>query len=275
MRSVSRSFLLLLFLCSFAFAQTTGDILGKVTDSAGAPLPNVTVTLSSPALINSQVRVTAAEGLFQFPTLPIGLYKVTFEAAGFSTAVREGIDLQSGVAMDVNMAMVKGAAGATVVTTQTSAVDQRNTNVQASTQANVLANMGGSRDIFSVMAVTPGQSIVGTVDVGGSQAGSQRSNFAYGYRQLSARNNYDGTNATEGTTSMMVYVDYGAVAELRQTTAGNDASMPVPGTYMNAIVKQGSDTTHAGVYFDYENPSFQGHNITNQQSKRAPARARA
>ena len=117
------------------------------------------------------------------------------------------------------------------------------------------------------MAVTPGQSIVGTVDVGGSQAGSQRSNFAYGYRHFSARNNYDGTNCTEGQTSMMVYVDYGAVAELRQTTAGNDASMPVPGTYMNAIVKQGSDTTHAGIYFDYENPSFQGHNISDAQLK--------
>ena len=53
---------------------------------------------------------------------------------------------------------------------------------------------------------------------------------------------------------MPVYVDYSAVAEMRQTTAGNDASMPVPGTYLNAMVKQGSDTMHAGIYFDYENP---------------------
>ena len=54
------------------------------------------------------------------------------------------------------------------------------------------------------MAVTPGQAIVGTVDVGGNQAGSQRSNFTYGYRQLQARNKYDGTNVTEGTSSVMV-----------------------------------------------------------------------
>jgi hypothetical protein len=249
MRLVSRSFLLVLFLCTLAFAQTTGDILGKVSDSAGKPLPNVTVTLTSPALMAAQTRVTGATGLFTFPTLPIGIYKVTFTSAGFSTNVREGIDLQAGVSMDVNVAMVKGSG--TVTTAHTQMVDQRNTAVQASTQASVMANVGASRDIYSIMAVTPGQTIVGTVDVGGNQAGSQRSNFAYGYRQLQARSLYDGVNVTEGTASVMVYFDYGAVAELKQTTAANDASMPVPGTFLNAIIKQGSNTTHAGVYFVY------------------------
>ena len=62
MRLVPRIFLLTLLLCSFAFAQTTGNIYGTVTDSSGAPLPKVTVTLTSPALINAQAQVTGAVG---------------------------------------------------------------------------------------------------------------------------------------------------------------------------------------------------------------------
>jgi hypothetical protein len=49
------------------------------------------------------------------------------------------------------------------------------------------------------------------------------------------------------------------------TTAGNDASMPVPGTFINAVIKQGGNSIHGDVYFDYENPNFQGTNINRKQ----------
>ncbi len=39
-----------------------GRINGTVTDNTGAVLPGVTVTVSSPALIQPQVQVTGAEG---------------------------------------------------------------------------------------------------------------------------------------------------------------------------------------------------------------------
>ena len=65
---------------SAAWAQSqTGDIFGKVTDTSGAVLPGVTVTLSGPSLLQPQVATTSDTGSFQFPRLNVGVYVVKFE----------------------------------------------------------------------------------------------------------------------------------------------------------------------------------------------------
>ena len=51
-----------------------GRINGTVTDNTGAVLPGVTVTVSSPALIQPQVQVTGADGVYRFIALPPGVY---------------------------------------------------------------------------------------------------------------------------------------------------------------------------------------------------------
>src|SRR4029450_2402217 len=77
-----------------AFAQTGqnfGELVGKVADEQGAILPGVTVTLTGPDLMGAQTVGTNERGLFRFPAVPSGTYKVTFELPGFSTLVREGV----------------------------------------------------------------------------------------------------------------------------------------------------------------------------------------
>src|SRR5688500_19914287 len=68
-----------------------GRINGTVTDNTGAVLPGVTVTTTSPALIQPQVQVTGADGSYRFLALPPGLYDVSFELAGFQGVKREGV----------------------------------------------------------------------------------------------------------------------------------------------------------------------------------------
>jgi len=68
-----------------------GRLNGTVTDNTGAVLPGVTVTVSSPALIQPQVQVTSTEGDFRFIALPPGVYEVAFELAGFQSLKREGV----------------------------------------------------------------------------------------------------------------------------------------------------------------------------------------
>jgi protocatechuate 3,4-dioxygenase beta subunit len=66
-----------------AFAQMTqGRLTGTVTDSQGAVMPGVTVTVTSPAMIGAQNTVTEANGRYLFPSLPSGTYKVAFELSG-------------------------------------------------------------------------------------------------------------------------------------------------------------------------------------------------
>ena len=72
-----------------------GRINGTVTDNTGAVLPGVTVTASSPALIQPQVQVTGADGVFRFIALPPGVYTIDFELSGFQNVKREGVRVLS------------------------------------------------------------------------------------------------------------------------------------------------------------------------------------
>ena len=84
------------FLCVPGMAlgqEVRGRIVGVVTDQSGAVVPGATVTATSPALIQPRMVVTADNGSYSFPSLPSGIYSVTFELAGFKTLRREQIRL--------------------------------------------------------------------------------------------------------------------------------------------------------------------------------------
>ena len=63
-------------------------------DSSGAVLPGVAVEATSPALIEKvRATVTDGSGAYILNDLRPGQYSVTFTLPGFSTVVRNGIDL--------------------------------------------------------------------------------------------------------------------------------------------------------------------------------------
>ena len=74
-------------------------------------LPGVTVEASSPALI-SKVRasVTDDSGQYRIPDLPPGTYKITFSLTGFTTVVREGVELTGGGVMTIGADMRVGSS---------------------------------------------------------------------------------------------------------------------------------------------------------------------
>ena len=75
-------------LASPAFAQgggasSTGSISGEIKDAQGGVLPGVTVTATSPAQIGALTAVTNEAGIYRFPAVPPGEYRLAFELAGF------------------------------------------------------------------------------------------------------------------------------------------------------------------------------------------------
>ena len=73
------------------FAQQTGEIYGKVTDSSGAILPGASVTVSGGPLLQPLTATTSESGTFRFPQLLVSEYEVKFELAGFKTMVNSKI----------------------------------------------------------------------------------------------------------------------------------------------------------------------------------------
>src|SRR5262245_31182501 len=98
--------LTLALLASPVSAQTgDGALRGYAKDESGAVLPGVTVTATSPELIQPVVYVTDAAGLYRLNNLPPGTYVITAELPGFAIVRREGILVRAGqtFAIDIDM----------------------------------------------------------------------------------------------------------------------------------------------------------------------------
>src|SRR5260221_11169581 len=75
-------------------SRSTGEIRGTATDSSGAVLPGVTVTVLN---INTGVTatfVTNGDGLYDTVSTPTGTYQISFEKTGFKKLVRGPITLE-------------------------------------------------------------------------------------------------------------------------------------------------------------------------------------
>ncbi|MBL8190156.1 MAG: carboxypeptidase regulatory-like domain-containing protein, partial [Acidobacteria bacterium] len=101
-----------------AFAQfDTATVLGTITDSSGAALPKATVTLRNVATGITAQAQTDENGNYQFFNVKIGTYTITAEAAGFSKAAAENVQVTVNARQRVDLAMKAGAVTETITVT--------------------------------------------------------------------------------------------------------------------------------------------------------------
>lgn len=90
-------------LCPDAGLAQHGSVTGTVTDGAGV-LPGVTIEASRPDLAEPRVTHTDEVGSYSLAELPAGIWTLTFELPGFSTASRErDLPADSIVTVDVEL----------------------------------------------------------------------------------------------------------------------------------------------------------------------------
>src|SRR5262245_38009521 len=259
----------LVALAAPAFAQgggasSTGSISGEVKDSQGGVLPGVTVTATSPAQIGALTAVTNEAGIYRFPAVPPGEYRLSFELAGFQSNVREGIRITLGFNAQVNVALAVATLQETVtVSGESPVIDTSATRIQTNYDQQMLASIPNARDMWSLLSTTPSVTL-NRIDVGGSTAGTQTTYFAYGYSGQN-RPLIEGINTTEGTSAAGFYLDYGSFEEVFIGAAGNSAEMPNPGVLTQFVSKSGGNTPSVGLYFDYENGDIQSRNLDESQ----------
>src|ERR1700722_18155130 len=162
-------------------ATNAGAINGEVTDTSGAAIPGVKITITSPALAGGQVFVTNEQGNYRFPDVPIGLYRITYEASGFATIDRRQVDVTLVFTVTINTTMTPSTQQQTVVVTgETPLVDTENVTVQGGFNLQQLNELPNGRDMWSIIGLTPGMTNQ-TLDVGGSAVGNQVNYTAFGY----------------------------------------------------------------------------------------------
>ena len=100
--------LLILLLTSAGRAQVSGAISGTATDSSGAVLPGVSVTVRN--LETGSIRAAASDGTGRYSvlSLPVGRYAIRAQKAGFRTELRTGISLDVGQEAIVDLVLQLG-----------------------------------------------------------------------------------------------------------------------------------------------------------------------
>ena len=91
-----------------------GQIEGTISDQAGAAIATATITATNIETGATRTIKTDESGVYRFPLLPLGTYRITAEAANFKKFIREGIILATGQTATINIKLETGEVQETV-----------------------------------------------------------------------------------------------------------------------------------------------------------------
>src|SRR5690349_15045625 len=93
--SLKPVFLAIVFFCgSGLYAQTFGEITGRVTDPSGAVVAGASLTLTNVNTNAVRTVVSTDAGVYTFPFVAPGPYKLTTEVSGFKVWSSEPFEVQ-------------------------------------------------------------------------------------------------------------------------------------------------------------------------------------
>jgi hypothetical protein len=251
----------LLVLCPFLLAvslpassQTTSNIIGRVADEAGAPLPGATVEASSTALQGTARAVTDAAGRYRLTLLPPGAYAVTITLQGFAKERQSSVIVALGRDTTLNADLHLSTKVETSVTSEASAVDLTSSGVGTSLDQRAVTTLPSGRNYSSVAQVVPGVSSdanplntdQSTITVYGS-SGSENSFYIDGVNTTGAEYGFQGKELNFEFIQAVDVKTGGYEAEFGRSTGG----------IVNVITKSGGNEFHGDVFGYYDSDRLQ------------------
>ena len=252
-RLILAALALVLLSAGVARAQTaTGQILGTVKDVSGGVMPKVKVTVTNQQTGLTRETTTNDDGTYVVPLLPVGVYLVTAEQAGFKLAVLSDIQLNVDQVQRVDLELAAGnlservevKANASAIDTETSTVGQ----VISEKQVTDLPLNG--RNFIQLLFLG-----AGAVMTNGEQS-DMRQGVGSAISIMGARptsNNFmlDGTanvDTSLGTVAAVLSID--AIQEFKEQTSTYSAEYGFSSNQINIVSKSGTNQFH-GTVFDF------------------------
>jgi Carboxypeptidase regulatory-like domain len=255
---------LVVLMSGSAWAQSqTGEIFGKVTDESGAVLPGVTVTITSPVLLQPLTATTSDTGTYQFPRLPVATYAVKFELPGFKTVVREDIRVTVGFNANVSTQLGVSTVQETVtVTGESPIVDTKETGTKQTFTLEALQSIPSARDPWVILQQTAGIAM-DRENIGGNMSGQQSNYISRGGNPTNNKWSLDGVDITDmsATGASPGYYDFDAFQEMTINTGGVDVTQQTGGVGINLVTKSGGDRFRGSSRFFLTDESLESNNI--------------
>lgn len=112
--SIVFALLLLISSAVVASAQGSATLTGTITDQTGAVVAGANVTATNIATNVSTTTQTTDSGLYRFPTMPVGAYRVVVAATGFKSLQLENVILTVGQTVTRDIKLEVGVQTETV-----------------------------------------------------------------------------------------------------------------------------------------------------------------
>src|SRR5438552_15938437 len=107
------------------YAQTFGEVTGRVTDPSGAVIPGAAVTLTNVNTNAVRNVVTTEAGAYTLPSIPPGSYRLRTELPGFKAAVSEPFEVQVQQVVRLDVVLQLGQLSDTVEVAATARSEER------------------------------------------------------------------------------------------------------------------------------------------------------
>src|SRR6266481_3898839 len=238
-----------------ALAQDVkGSVRGTVTDEQGAAVAGAEVTVSDPSTGFSRTTNTGSDGVYNFPDLPLGTFKIRVTQAGFKASEQVGITVHASDSLVFNIALKLGSVSESV-TVEANAIQVETTNGELAGLINgaqvaelPLNGRNFMQLVLSVPGVAAGEgfSAQGKGLKGGSDlsisGGAVDANL---WLVDGAHNNDVGSNRT-----ILVFPSVDAIDEFKIERNSYSAEFgQSAGGQISIVTKRGSDEFHGNIYY--------------------------
>lgn len=240
----------------------TGEIRGIVQDSTGAVVEGVKVTITNVGTGVSIVSTTTSAGIYDAPSVPTGLYTVTFSKVGFKDFVRKGVILQiQTIAVDGAL-QVGNATERVEVTAEAPLVESETSDqhVDLSTAAIRTAPIIGTDWRSEMTQLIPGVNNGGGTGEANGQAVGVNGTQSYNVMFLS-----DGSAATapRDFNGSNYYQPLDAIEEVSVNSGNAPAQYGNGLTSVNVITKSGTNQFHGSAYEYIQNTALNARGFYN------------
>lgn len=236
-------------------AATTGQIRGRVTDPAGAPVGTAAVTARNTETGQQRVVQTEANGGYVVHLLPPGTYTVRVEMIGYATRETPGVVVSIGQAATVNVQLevravaieaIEVAADAAPINVSSATVSQNVSRREIENIPVLGRDFVDFINLSGLVAPDPGETTGGQFSIAGQRA-SQTSVQIDG---VDANNAFFGEN--RGGSRIPFVFSLESIRELQVITNGFDVEYGnYSGGIVNVVTRGGTNDFRGTAYANY------------------------
>jgi hypothetical protein len=251
----------ILLLPGLIWGQSTGTIVGTVTDPSGAVIPGAKITATRVETGISQSTVTSSAGTYTIPNLGVGSYNITAEGGGFKPGTASGITLDVSQQRQVDFKLTVVGVESTVEVNAAppllNTMDGTIGGLVSEEQVQTLPLNG--RNISGLVMMQPGMA----QDTGsmGWMGPQWISNGNRGETQIGTLDNADVSDAEMGTIQFTNF-NLDAIAEFKVLSNNYSAQYGQgAGTITQIVSKTGTNGFHGSAFEFVRNNDFDARNF--------------